>query len=106
MQVQLGAWSKPIIWETWVQVPRSGVPTVAIIISYLLDATIKYRLDLKLSSQKMDSEMPGFELGTFRFRTQRSTTQLTCLLMPGNKEVFKTDSVKSLTDLFSEMLQF
>ena len=31
MQVRLGTWSTPIIWETWLQVPRSGVPRVAII---------------------------------------------------------------------------
>ena len=28
MQVWLGAWSKSIIWETWVQFPQSGVPRV------------------------------------------------------------------------------
>ena len=30
MQVRPGAQSRPIIWETWVQVPRSGVPRVKI----------------------------------------------------------------------------
>ena len=32
------------------------------------DVTIKYKLHLELSSQKMDLEFPGFELMTFQFQ--------------------------------------
>ena len=49
-----------------------------IIIGY--DVTITSGLHLELNSQKMDVEMPGFELGTFRFQTQSSTNELTQLL--------------------------
>ena len=38
---------------------------------------IKYAVCIVLSSQKMDLESPGFELGTFRFQTQRFTTEPT-----------------------------
>ena len=43
------------------------------------DVTLKYGLHLELISQKMDLVMPGFELGTFRFQTRRSTNELTLL---------------------------
>ena len=36
---------------------------------------------LGLSSQKNGPRKPGFELGTFQFQTQRSTTELTCLIL-------------------------
>ena len=38
---------------------------------------IKYAVSIVLNSQKMDLESPGFELGTFRCQTQRSTTEPT-----------------------------
>ena len=46
-----------------------------LIIGY--DVTINYRLHLELSFQKMDLEMPEFELGTFQFQTRFFTTVLT-----------------------------
>ena len=48
------------------------------------DVTIKYRLHLELTSQKMGQEMQGFELGAFQFQTQRSSTELTCRLTKFN----------------------
>ena len=55
-----------------------------ILIFYFLfigyDITIKYGLHLELSSQKMDLEMLGFELKTFRLQTLCFTTELTLVL--------------------------